>query len=85
MAAARYNTREYREARARYGRDVEAGTAYCAQPICVMTDRWIPPGTAWDTAHDDSGTIILGPAHARCNRRDGGIRRHLVKGNRWVL
>ena len=85
MGDSRYTTREYRDARAKAHRDVEAGLAYCAQPVCVMTTRWIPPGTPNDVAHDDSGTVILGPADARCNRSDGGKRRHAPKLTRWVL
>lgn len=84
MADAKYNDREYRAARARYAREVEAGRAYCAQPVCIEADRWIPPGP-FDTAHDDSGTVILGPAHTRCNRVDGGKRRHAAKVTRWSL
>lgn len=85
MADAKYSTREYREARTRYRTLIESGQGWCAQPVCVMADRWIPPGADFDTAHDDSGTVILGPAHTKCNRSDGGKRRWRAKVTRWVL
>jgi hypothetical protein len=74
--AARHDTPEYREARTKWGRVVQYGAAYCHQPVCVMEDRYIEPGSRWDLAHDDTGTLILGPAHARCNRSEAGKKRH---------
>jgi hypothetical protein len=50
-----------------------------------MPSRYIPPGTAFDVAHDDTGTVILGAAHAKCNRADGGRRRHRKNQRRWAL
>lgn len=73
---------------------IEAGEAYCVEPVCVMSTRWIPPGTAWDLCHDPTGTIVTGPGHARCNRREGAargnrMRRHTPTqaptAGRWVL
>jgi hypothetical protein len=52
---------------------VEAGQAYCAEVECVEGDRWIAPGTPWDLAHGPSGQLA-GPAHRKCNRRDGQRR-----------
>jgi len=62
----------HRAERARLAPSVEAGEAECAELVCVMPDRWIEPGEEWDLAHDRRvpGTY-LGPAHVRCNRREG--------------
>jgi hypothetical protein len=52
-----------------------------------MNTRWIPPGTPWDVAHDDAGVVILGAAHATCNRSEAGHKRHRItqiKRN-WAL
>lgn len=95
MAKPRYR-HAHQQQRARLTPLVEAGEAYCAQPVCVMSTRWIPPDAAWDVAHDDSGTVTLGPAHRKCNRRDGAVRGNRMRGdrrredpqpalNRWVL
>jgi hypothetical protein len=53
---------------------VDRGDAYCAQPICVMRTRWIPPGTPWALGHTDDRTAYLGPTHARCNQLDGASK-----------
>lgn len=96
MSKPRYRYRHQQE-RKRLKPTVDAGDAYCAQPVCLMTTRWIAPGTPWDVAHDDTGTMTLGPAHERCNRSDGAKRGNrmrrrgstLVKrpaqANRWVV
>ena len=78
MAKPQYATKEYRYQRKRWAPIVAAGQALCAQPVCLMTSRHIPAGAPFDLAHDDSGYVILGPAHQRCNRSDGGKRRHLL-------
>ncbi len=75
MAKAKYNSPEYRAAY----RGIKAAQARgewltCVQPVCLMTTRDIPPNCRAHVAHDDSGTVILGPAHARCNTSDGGKR-----------
>jgi hypothetical protein len=59
--------------RARWQVIVQAGQAYCQAPVCVMPDRWIPPGTSWDLGHTPSRTGYRGPEHSRCNRREGAI------------
>lgn len=84
--AARHDTPEYRDSRKKWGRVVAYGAGVCHQPVCLMADRYIPPGTPWDLAHDDSGTVILGPAHAKCNRSEAGKKRHrAVRPDRWVM
>jgi hypothetical protein len=87
MAKPKYQTREYRAARASYTRAQAQGQwLTCAQPVCVMDSRAIPPTHPIDVAHDDTGTLILGPAHQRCNRADGGRRRHTTTApRRWDL
>lgn len=97
MAKPRYSYSHQQE-RARLKPSVDAGEAYCVQPVCKMRDRWIAPGTKWDVAHDDSGTVTLGPAHERCNRSDGAVRGNKMRSrkgrqvrtvrrstNRWVI
>lgn len=87
MTKAKYQTPDYRAARAAITAAQQRGEwLECKQPECVMATRDIAPSQATDVAHDDSGTVILGPAHARCNRVDGGKRRHTVRApRRWVL
>lgn len=77
MAGPQHRTHEYRLARKAYTKAQAQGDwLTCAQPICIMPSRSIAPSDPIDVAHDDTGTRILGPAHARCNRSDGGKRRH---------
>jgi hypothetical protein len=64
---------DHRKLRDRTARTVNAGGAQCAELICLMPDRWIPPGTRWDLAHAADGSY-LGPAHARCNRAEAARR-----------
>lgn len=75
---------------------VESGQAQCAEPICLMATRWIPPGSPWDLAHDRAAGGYRGPAHARCNRSEGArwlawLKRQArrpappPKSNRWRL
>jgi hypothetical protein len=72
---------------------VDAGEAWCQQTEptlpgsapgtgCVMKTRWIAPGTPWQLAHDDTGTITLGPAHRRCNLRDAAVRGNKMRARR---
>jgi hypothetical protein len=83
MVKAQHETPEYRSARQTFAAEVKAGRGWCCQPVCIMTSRWIPPGALWDVAHDDTGTVILGPAHRRCNRRDGAIRGNQMRARRY--
>ena len=79
MPDPRYATSEYRAAY-KAGREAQARGQWleCQQPVCLMPTRDIAPDQPIDIAHDDSGTVVLGPAHRRCNRADGGRRRHLL-------
>ena len=86
MTKAKYRTREYRTAYATIRKAQLRGEwLVCVQPVCLMRTRNIAPTDLADVAHDDSGTAILGPAHARCNRADGGKRRHQAPTHRWSL
>ena len=87
MADAKYRTREYRDAAALAKKAQRRGEwLVCQQPECLEETRDIAPTDLIDIAHDDSGTVVLGPAHRRCNRSDGGKRRgSLTAAPRWVL
>lgn len=68
---------------------VDSGQALCTEPICLMPDRWIKPGTAWDLSHDRLNGGYLGPSHATCNRAEGGRWRHVKRqaqaATRWII
>ena len=84
MVKPQHRTTEYRAARVRLDVEVKAGRGWCVQPECIMTTRYIPPHTPWDVAHDDSGLVILGAAHRRCNRRDGAVRGNKMRARKSV-
>lgn len=79
---------QYRHAhqaeRKRWQPVVDAGEAYCAERICKMSTRWIAPGSRWDLAHDETGTVYLGPAHHSCNRSEGAARGNRMRAGRLV-
>lgn len=72
--------RTHRAVRAEWEPIVEAGDADCAELICLEPDRWIAPGSDWDLAHGDTRDEYRGPAHARCNRSEGGKRGWWLQG-----
>lgn len=91
MSDQRYRYAHQQE-RKRWQRVVDRGEAHCAEPICLMADRWIAPGTPWDVSHDPSGTVTIGPSHRGCNRSEGASRGNRMRGvqispqrGRWVL
>lgn len=75
MAKPRYRYAHQQE-RKRWEPVVAAGEAYCAERRCLMRSRWIAPGPwwTWDLAHDETGTVVIGVSHARCNRSEGATR-----------
>ena len=87
---AKYRTPEHRRERARLERMMQA-QAYleCAQPVCVMGDRTIHRDQRWCAGHDDTGTVYIGPVHARCNVVDAAVRANRRSRGRalrrWVL
>lgn len=89
MSAADYG-HAHRQQRERWAPTVKAGEAYCTEPVCLLPDRWIAPGTPWDLAHNRAAGPghYHGPAHRRCNRSEGatyGNRRRGHIARRWVL
>lgn len=64
----------HQQQRQRWAPVVAAGDAYCAEPVCLMPDRWIPPDSEWHLSHDPTGTITIGPSHARCNLSEAAKR-----------
>ncbi len=64
---------------------VDSGRAWCAELVCKHPSRWIQPGTPWDLAHDRATGGYLGPAHADCNRSEGGREKHRRRAGRWSL
>ena len=71
--AAGYGSAHQKE-RARLTPIVNAGDAYCAQPICLEPTRWIRPGTPWDLGHNETRTAWIGPTHRRCNQTAGASK-----------
>lgn len=73
-AARGYGT-AHEKLRAQWKPLVDSGQAWCAETVCIEPGgRWIRPGTPWDLAHTSDRSGYKGPAHASCNRADGGRR-----------
>lgn len=89
MAKAKYLTPEYRAERKAVDQAQAAGRwLWCNEVICLHPSRRIAPWQPADVAHDTSGTIVLGPAHRRCNRAEGAARGNRMRRRvtrRWVL
>jgi hypothetical protein len=76
----------HRAERAHWLPHVEAGQVNCHAKVCLMQTRRILPGSLWDLGHTEDRTAWTGPEHRRCNRADGGRRRHRADSpNRWTL
>jgi len=52
----------------------QAGTGTCAERVCVQRSRLITPDMPLHLAHDPSGTVVLGLAHAKCNTTEASVR-----------
>jgi hypothetical protein len=53
---------------------------------CARCGGDIYDGQPFDLGHTDDRTTYTGPEHVRCNRADGGRRRHKpAMPRRWVL
>ncbi len=51
---------------------------------CARCGEPVYDGDEWDLGHTDDRTAYTGPEHrCRCNRADGGRRRHAPTAPRW--
>lgn len=73
---------EHAKLRRQWKPAVDAGQAHCTEPVCLYRTRWIPPGTAWDLAHDRVNGGYRGPAHPTCNRAEGARWGNQARGRR---
>ncbi len=73
-AAERGYDAEYHRIRRAWAQVVAEGQAFCSERVCLYASRWIAPGASWHLAHSPDRTMILGPAHARCNLSEAGRR-----------
>lgn len=93
MAGPKYRTPEHRAERKRITEAQARGQwLTCVQGWhgssggCLFPTRDIAPTDEAHVAHDDTGTVVIGPSHALCNVTDGGQRRHQAKDvTHWVL
>ena len=73
---------EHRKVRAQLQRLIDAGQGLCAEPICLMPSREIPPGSGpddWHVCNDPSGAKVIGPGHARCNESEAAKRGNAMR------
>jgi hypothetical protein len=85
MARARYRDPLYQQAIRIWTLTIERHGARCSAKLCLWGDRTIPAGaprTAWDMGHDETGHIITGPEHRRCNRHEGSVRGNHLRAMR---
>lgn len=76
MAGPQHRTREYRQAYRALKAAQRAGQwLTCAEPVCLMDSRAIAPWMPAHVCHDETGTVILGPGHRRCNITEVNERR----------
>lgn len=93
MASPKHRTPEHRAERKRITAAQARGEwLVCVQGWhgssggCLHPTRDIAPTDEAHVAHNDEGTVVIGPAHALCNTTDGGQRRHVDKDvTHWVL
>ena len=86
MAKPQYQTPEYRAAYQDIRKAQAAGQwLICVQPVCKYSSRDIAPHQAAHVAHNDDGTVILGPAHAHCNTSDGATRGNQMRGRMIII
>ena len=72
----------HRKVRVQLQHAIDAGQGLCAEPVCLMDSREIPPGSGpddWHVCHDPSGTRIIGPGHARCNESEAAKRGNAMR------
>lgn len=83
MAKAKY-TGAYLALRRAYAPVVARGEAVCSEPVCVMQSRHIVPGSRWHLSHDETGTVVLGPSHAKCNLSEAAKRGNAARAPRFL-
>ena len=66
--------RQHRTEREKWKLLVESGAAHCC-----LCGKWIPPDALWDLDHLPGTDQYRGAACRKCNRADGGRRRHAPK------
>jgi hypothetical protein len=68
--------REHTRLRARWKPKVDAGLVDCHALVCLLPQRRIWLGMAWDLGHTPDRTAWTGPEHRACNRSAGGRAAH---------
>lgn len=93
----KYRTKQHRELRAAYVRQIKAGQELaCTAAVCLLNRAPItnPNGRAPDglhLGHQDNGVDYAGPQHNVCNVRDGAVRGRATQrgrspeARRWPL
>lgn len=85
MAKAKYQTPEYRAAKAEYRQAQAQGQwLVCVEQPCLYQTRAIPPTSPVEPAHDQLGVTVMGPAHRRCNRSEGAARGNRMRGSAFA-
>lgn len=76
---------DHQKHRARLEPQVATGRQQCTEIICLIGDRTIYLGMAWDLAHDRQHPgQYLGPAHRRCNRAEGAAYGNRLRGTQLL-
>lgn len=82
----------HQQERKRWQPTVEAGQAYCVEPICLEQQagrtRWIHPLSPWHLCHDATTGRWLGPGHRRCNIAESNRRnakKRAEKSSHWLM
>ena len=70
----------HQKLRAKWKPQVDAGMVNCHAVICVMSSRWIQPGTPWHLGHTPDRTGWTGPEHQHCGAADGARRGNSRRG-----
>jgi hypothetical protein len=69
-------TAQHDRLRERWRPKVELGEVDCHAITCLLPERRIHLGMAWDLGHTEDRTAWTGPEHERCNRSAGGRAAH---------
>lgn len=72
--AKRYDAAHARTRAAHLAALERTGTGICAERVCIKATRLITPDMDLHLAHDPTGTVVLGLAHADCNRHEAAVR-----------